>query len=180
MSVIPRVTWFEKETRERIVAEAIEILEKIGVFVENDEAIELLAGAGARVDKEQGRVSIPGTLVEKALETAPSRILVYDRGGEPVMDLGGDRIHFNPGSAALRIYDHGKGKARTPVTADLVRFASLIDALPNYAAQSTGVVPGDVPEEIADRYRVFVGLQYSRKPIVTGTFSVSRTKGRSR
>jgi trimethylamine--corrinoid protein Co-methyltransferase len=172
MSLIPRVTWFDEKTRKSIVAEAIEILEKIGVFVENDEAIELLSGAGARVDKEQGRVMIPGPIVEKALETAPSRVLVYDRHGEPVMDLGGDRVHFNPGSAALRIYDHEQKRARTPVTADLVRFASLIDALPNYAAQSTGVVPGDVPEEIADRYRVYVGLQYSVKPIVTGTFKV--------
>ena len=172
MSVIPRVSWFDEETRKRIVAEAIDILEKVGVFVENDEAIELLAGAGASVDEEHGRVSIPGSLVEKALETAPSRVLLYNRDGEPVMDLGDDRVHFNPGSAALRIYDHEQRRARTPVTADLVRFSSLIDALPNYAAQSTGVVPGDVPEEIADRYRVYVGLQYSKKPIVTGTFKV--------
>lgn len=172
MSVIPRVTWFDEKTRARIVTEAIEILEKIGVFVENDEAIELLTGSGARVDAEHGRVMIPGTLVERALETAPSRVLVYDRRGEPAMDLGGDRVHFNPGSAALRIYDHREGRARTPVTSDLVGFATLIDALPNYAAQSTGVVPGDVPEDIADRYRVYVGLQYSAKPIVTGTFKV--------
>jgi trimethylamine--corrinoid protein Co-methyltransferase len=53
-----------------------------------------------------------------------------------------------------------------------VRFSRLIDALPNYAAQSTGVVPGDVPEEVADRYRVYIGLQNSIKPIVTGTFKV--------
>ena len=134
MSVIPRVTWFDEKTRARIVAEAIEILERIGVFVENDEAIELLAGAGAGLDSGHGRVMLPGRLVEKALETAPSRVLIYDRRGEPAMDLGGDRVHFNPGSAALRIYDHGQRKARTPVTADLVGFATLIDALPNYAA----------------------------------------------
>ena len=172
MSVIPKVTWFDERTRARIVAEAVEILERIGVFVENDEAVELLAGSGARVDAGSGRVMIPGPLVDRTLETAPSRVLVYDRRGEPVMDLGGDRVHFNPGSAALRIYDHAQRRARTPLTADLVRFATLVDALPNYAAQSTGIVPGDVPEEIADRYRLYVGLQYSVKPIVTGTFKV--------
>jgi trimethylamine--corrinoid protein Co-methyltransferase len=172
MSMIPRVAWFDEVTRGKIVAEAIEILERIGVFVENDEAIELLSGAGARIEAQRGRVFIPPSLVEKALETAPSRILVYDRRGEPVMDLGEDRVHFNPGSAALRIYDYAAKKARTPVTSDLVAFATLIDALPNYAAQSTGVVPGDVPEEIADRYRVYVALQCSVKPVVTGTFKV--------
>ncbi|MCK4349866.1 MAG: trimethylamine methyltransferase family protein, partial [Candidatus Krumholzibacteria bacterium] len=172
MSSIPRVTWFTEEDRKRIVTEAVEILEKVGVFVENDEAIELLSGDGARVDGDKGRVFIPATLVETAVGSAPSRILVYNRHGEPAMDLGGDRVHFNPGSAALRIYDHKKRKARTPVTADLVRFSVLTDALPNYAAQSTGIVSGDVPEEIGDRYRVYIALQNSVKPVVTGTFKV--------
>jgi len=172
MSVIPRITWFTEETRKKIVDEAIRIVQEVGVFVENDEALELLAGAGALVDKKKGRVFIQAGLVEKALGTAPGRIVVYDRHGEPAMDLGEDRVHFNPGSAALRIYDHAKGAARTPETADLVRFATLIDALPNYAAQSTGLVPGDVPEEIADRYRLYIALLHSTKPVVTGTFKV--------
>ncbi|MCK4550083.1 MAG: trimethylamine methyltransferase family protein, partial [Candidatus Krumholzibacteria bacterium] len=170
MGMTPRVTWFDEKTRKKIVAEAMEILEKVGVFVENDEAIELLTGAGARVNG--GRVMIPSPVVEKALETAPTRILVYDRHGEVAMDLGEDRIHFNPGSAALRIFDPEINDARIPVTADVIKYARLIDALPNYAAQSTGLIPGDVPEGIADRYRVFLGLQNSVKPIVTGTFKV--------
>ena len=60
MSVIPKVTWFDEKTRARIVAEAIEILEKIGVFVENDEASELLTGSGARVDSEHVAVGTLG------------------------------------------------------------------------------------------------------------------------
>lgn len=117
-------------------------------------------------------MKISAALVEKALDTAPERILVYDRRGAVAMDLGGDRIHFNPGSAALRIFDYSIGDARTPVTADVVRYVTLTDALPHYAAQSTGLIPGDVPEDIADRYRVYIGLLYSVKPIVTGTFRV--------
>jgi trimethylamine--corrinoid protein Co-methyltransferase len=172
MSTSPRVAWFSEDARKRIVDEASAILEEVGVFVENEEAISLLDGGGARVDKGKGRVFIPSSLSEKALETVPRRIQVYDRHGETAMDLGGDRVHFNPGSAALRIYDYKGGRARIPVTGDLIRFASLIDALPNYAAQSTGVIPGDVAEEIADRYRVYIALQYSVKPVVTGTFRI--------
>lgn len=172
MGMQPRVTWFSEEDRQKIVDEAKQLLETVGVFVENDEAVALLDGAGARVEKDKRRVFIPPSLVEKALETAPPSIKVYNRHGDVVMDLGGDRVHFNPGSAALRIYDYNKKRARPPVTSDLVKFAALTDALPHLAAQSTGVVPGDVPEEIADRYRVFVALQYSIKPVVTGTFKV--------
>ena len=174
MAMIPRVTWFDEKTRKKIVDEAMEILEKVGVFVENDEAVEMLTGAGAKV--ESGRVMIPTPVVEKALETAPSRIRLYDRHGEVAMDLGEDRIHFNPGSAALRIFDPELGDARVPVTADVIKYARLTDALPHYVAQSTGLIPGDVPEEVADRYRVFLGLQNSIKPIVTGTFKVEAFK----
>ncbi len=174
MSLMPRVRWFKDGDRKRIVVEAIEILEEIGVFVENDEAIELLGGAGAKVDA--GRVKIPASLVEKALKTAPDRIVLYNRDGSVAMDLGGDRIHFNPGSAALRIFDHKLGDARIPNTADVRAYATVTDALPGYSAQSTGLIPGDVPEEIADRYRVYIGLQFSSKPIVTGTFRVDAFK----
>jgi len=170
MSVQPRVSWFTKETRNKIVEEAVDILERIGVFVENDEAIELLDGAGAKVESGTGRVLIPAPLIEASLQSAPGRIQVFDRYGDMTMDLGGDRIHFNPGSAALRVFDYRLGKARTPVTADVVAFSRLTDALPNYAAQSTGVIPGDVPEDFADRYRLYIGLLSSQKPIVTGTF----------
>lgn len=170
MGMTPRVKWFDEKTRKKIVAEAIEILDTVGVFVENAEAIELLTAAGAKARK--GRVHIPAYMVEKALETAPDRILVYDRSGEVAMDLGGDRIHFNPGSAALRIFDPELGDAREPATRDVERFVRLTDALPNYAAQSTGLIPGDVPEEVADRYRLMIGLLNSSKPVVTGTFKV--------
>ena len=174
--VSPRITWFSEKTRKKIVDEAKRILDEIGVFVENDEALDILQGAGARVENDAKRVRIPADLVDKAVETAPSKVILYNRRGEPVMDLGGDRSHFNPGSAALRIYDGREGRARTPVTADLVRFATLTDALPSFAAQSTGLISGDVPQEIADRYRLYIALQYSVKPVVTGTFRVDGFK----
>jgi len=170
MAVQPRVRWFKESTRARIFDEALAILEKVGVYVENDEALQLLDGAGARIESSKGRVLVPPHLVIRALATAPGRIKIFNRKGEDAMDLGGDRVHFNPGSAALRIFDYELGRARTPITEDLVNFSRLTDALPNYAAQSTGVIPGDVPKDLADRFRLFVALQFSVKPVVTGTF----------
>jgi trimethylamine--corrinoid protein Co-methyltransferase len=46
----------------------------------------------------------------------------------------------------------------------------VTDQTEAYDAQSTGLVPADLPHEIADRFRLFLGLVHSRKPIVTGTF----------
>ncbi|RKZ07391.1 hypothetical protein DRQ05_03160, partial [bacterium] len=89
--LFPRVGWLDGEKRKRIIDEAKDILEKVGVFVENDEALELLDGAGAKVERNSNRVYIPAYLVENALETAPPRVRIYDLDGDVAMDLGGDR-----------------------------------------------------------------------------------------
>lgn len=166
----PRITWFSEDTRKKIVAEALSILEHTGVLVENEQAVALLDGAGARI--EGGRVYIPANVIEAAVASAPETTRLYNRHGEVAMDLSGDHIHFNPGSVALRIFDHELGDARPAVTQDLVNFVTLTDALPGYAAQSTGLLSGDVPKEVEDRYRLYIGLQHSVKPVVTGTFQI--------
>jgi trimethylamine--corrinoid protein Co-methyltransferase len=43
--------------------------------------------------------------------------------------------------------------------------------LPQFDAQSTAVVCSDVPECVADLYRLYVVLAHSSKPVVTGAFS---------
>lgn len=167
----PKLEILEKEKIKKIVEEAIEVLEKVGVFVENERGLELLDGADAKVDKKERKAFIRADLVEKSLKTAPSQIKVFDREGEPALDLRGDNIHFDPGSAALRIYDLDLNESRPPVTKDLINFARLTDSLSYLKAQSTALISSDVPEQISDRYRLFIALQHSAKPIVTGTFA---------
>ena len=155
---------------DQIVSEALDVLGKTGVLVENDEALKLLAEAGCECKGQT--VTIKETLVEKALKTTPHSIKMYDRSGDLAMNLEGDAIHFNPGSGALTILDPDTLDERDPVTSDLIRFAILTDALPNIAAQSTEMISTDVPKAMQDRYRLYIGLQFCKKPVVTGTFVV--------
>ncbi len=168
----PKIKLLSDSVVEKIIDEALTILEKIGVKVENREAIELLGNAGARVEKSFQRVFIPRNLVEESLKLAPSEIKIFDRKGEKTYIIGEDNVHFDPGSAALNIFDCEIGQQRKPVTADLINFSRLTERLENIYFQSTGIVSSDVPEEIADFYRLFIGLQFCQKPIVTGTFIV--------
>jgi trimethylamine--corrinoid protein Co-methyltransferase len=167
----PKLEMLGPEEVKKIVEEAVQVLEKVGVFVENERGLELLDAANAVVDKKEKKAYIKAELVERCLKTAPSRIEVFDRDGEPALDLQGDNIHFDPGSAALRIYDMDLNQSRPPVTHDLIDFSRLTDSLSYLKAQSTALIPSDVPEEISDRYRLFIALQHSSKPIVTGTFA---------
>jgi trimethylamine---corrinoid protein Co-methyltransferase len=160
----------------KILNECYLLLEKYGVFVENIEAVKLLKNAGAPLDESENRIYIKNELVEKALSTAPSIIELYDRSGKKKFTIGGDEIHFDPGSAAVTILDPKTKLQRKPTTEDLIRFVRVTDALKNIDFQSTGIVSSDVPEILGDSYRLYVGLQYSEKPVVTGTFRVEGFK----
>ena len=155
---------------DRIVSEAVDVLGKTGVLVENEEAIRLLKDAGCECKGQT--VFFKDHLIEESLKTTPRSIEVYDRSGGLAMNLEGDAIHFDPGSGALTILDPVTLEERNPVTRDLVRFAVLTDALNNIAAQSTEMISTDVPEAMQDRYRLYIGLQFCKKPVGTGTFAL--------
>lgn len=164
----PQAKLLTAQQAEKIVEQAIEVLEKVGVFVENDEALSLLAEAGQHV--ADGRVKLTEACVRGAVETAPSRIVVADRLGETALDLADDNVHFDPGSAALWILDPVTGKQRSPTSEDCMHLAWVAQSCRHFPAQSTGLIPGDVPEDMADRYRLYIALNNSVKPVITGTF----------
>ena len=167
----PRLRILDDGLADRILDEARSALETLGVELHDPEGLDLLASHGAAADGGGKRVKIPGGLVDRALGTAPRAFALYDVLGEPTHDLSGENVHFAPGSAAIRVLDPGTGALRDPVTADYVRYAKLVAGLPHLAAQSTAFVPSDVPAEISDSYRLFLGLLHCEKPVVTGAFS---------
>ncbi len=164
----PALNVLEDELKEKVVIEAIEILEEIGFFVENQDAIEILKNEGVKV--EQNRAIIPQDLVKKALKTAPSSISLFDREGKEVSKLEGDNICFDPGSAALNVLDTETNEIRQAVTKDFIDFTKIVEQLEHIHAQSTAIVCSDVHEEVGDSYRLYLALIYSKKPIITGTF----------
>ncbi|MFU8796048.1 MAG: trimethylamine methyltransferase family protein [Dehalococcoidia bacterium] len=176
---IPYLELLEHTLVERIIDEAFDVLERTGVLIESPEAGALLEDAGMRVMRRDERgsvVSITRSLVEQSLRSAPSSVMLYDRSDrcEPavVLEQGNDKVHFNPGSSAPYVFDYRLRKIRKPKTKDLVDFAVLADALQYMDAQSTAMIPADVPAAVADRYRLFVVLRDSSKPVVTGTFGL--------
>jgi len=168
----PKVELLSRAFIERIIEEALIVLGLQGVLVENELALELFREAGQDVDAAHQRVFIKQALVEQCLRTAPASLTLHDRPSRRSFLVGGDEVHFNPGSAAVTILDPETNQARKPDTGDLVRFVRLTDSLPHLHFQSTGLVSGDVPDPLADAYRLYIGLLQSTKPVVTGTFRV--------
>jgi len=155
---------------EQIIAEGLVLVRDPGVRVHNQEALRLLAAAGAEVDEGRLIARIPERLVRQSLETTAREFQLFTLDGRPAVHYGGDDVHFDPGSAALAILDPETNRQRTPNTADFVRLVKLVEQLPQIDAQSTSMVCGDVAPEIGDLYRLYLALNYINKPIITGAF----------
>ncbi len=166
----PKLTFLDPEFIQQIVAEGIAVLSNPGVRVHNSDALALLADAGAAVDFSAQVACIPEPLALQALSSSPHEFNLYSLEGLPVVHYGGDDVHFDPGSAAVSVLDALTGQQRLPVTADFVRFVKLVETLVQFDAQSTAFVCRDVPEDIGDLYRLYLALEYMRKPIITGAF----------
>ena len=165
----PKLELLDRPLAERILNEAFELLETIGTKA-GDEALNLLASAGARV--ADGVAKIPRNMIRRALGSVPREFFLYDRAGNPAVHYGGDDVHFDPGSSCLNILDAHTQQPRPATSEDLIRLVKVTERLPQYAAQSTAMVCNDVPSEIGDWYRLLLVLLYSDKPVITGAFSV--------
>jgi trimethylamine--corrinoid protein Co-methyltransferase len=146
---------------------SLEILERTGVLLYHQPAVDLLQQAGCRV--EENRVHIPAHLVEWALRTAPSQILLYDRTGKPTVHLG-DRIsNFGTGSDCLHILDHRTDERREALLQDVVDGIRVADAMPHIDFIMSMFLPGDAPVA-SDVRQMEVMLTYSTKPICFVTY----------
>lgn len=166
----PKLELLSPDLIARILDEAFRLLMTPGVKVQDAEARDLLAAAGASVDGEI--VHIPEKVIRRALETVPAEFHLYDREGCPTVRYGGEAVHFDPGSSGVHVLDPQTLEHKPAETADLVRLVKVAEMLPAYDAQSTAVVCNEVPKAIGDLYRLYIVLLYSRKPIVTGAFAI--------
>jgi len=164
----PSLAILEPQLIDRILGEAFTLIWERGVRVEARAAKELLSSSGARVENE--RVHIPEALARRCIESVPRTFSLYNRVGEPAVNYGENHVQFDPGSSCVQILDAESLEHRMTQAGDLVRIVQVAEMLPQYAAQSTAVVCNEVPKDMGDMYRLFVVLQYSNKPIVTGAF----------
>jgi trimethylamine---corrinoid protein Co-methyltransferase len=161
----------EEETR-RIYSSALEVLERTGVKVFDTEARKVLEDAGCWIDGEIVRVPIGLTM--KAVNSAPSKILLYDRYGNKRLDLEGNNTYYGPGPTNTYHKDPYTGERRRPVLNDTVNVGKVCEALPNIDFAMDLGTPTGVTDTIADVY-AFKGLvENTTKPIVHWGFDIDQ------
>jgi trimethylamine--corrinoid protein Co-methyltransferase len=159
-----------EKTKSKILAEALQVLNKPGVKIENEAALNLIAEYGGKIDRSKMIAHIPEEIVYNALKTVPEEFDLFDLDGTPTVKYGRENIHFDPGSTAIFYLDPKTQKHRQALTVDLINFVKTVEMLPQIDAQSTAFICSDVPEEMGDWYRLYIALNFMNKPIITGAF----------
>ena len=150
---------------ERLHHASLEILDRTGVCLYEQESLDLLIKAGLEVS-EENRVRIPPGLVEWALSIAPKRVVLCDRHGRRVMPLERNNVFFGPGSDCPNVLDHRTGERRQGTLGDIVEGIRLCDALPNIDFLMSLCIASDIEQETADRHQMRAMLMNSTKPIL--------------
>jgi trimethylamine--corrinoid protein Co-methyltransferase len=167
----PTLRVLSDELTDQIIDEAKRVLAETGMEIRGPEMRRRLIAAGLPTDAA-GRVLFPRDVVERAIASAPSSFILYDRDGNPHADLGGDRVHFVPGSSGLKWHDHRTGEVRLATSTDFVEYIRLADGLQHIAYLATAFSTNDdIEPQVSDAWRLYMALTNSRKPIVSGAFS---------
>lgn len=121
-----------KEGMESIHKASIDVLEKIGITVQHDGGLKMLAEAGARIDWDTRRAYIPEALVEKCLKTVPAQFVFGGRTPERDLQVGHGLLPVtrNGGGSDLTL-DLDTDEQRPLFEKDLVDYIRLMDALEN-------------------------------------------------
>lgn len=153
---------------------ALEVLADVGVLVHDEKACEIFTKGGAFVDGKH--VRIPASMVEKAIWSAPSRIVLCDRNGHRRLALQGNNFYFGCGPTTTYTIDLYTRERRYPEKKDTVNGARVMDALDNIDFLMDFGTIRDVPEKVADIHLLVALLENSTKPIIHWGYTVDNYK----
>lgn len=149
---------------EELMNAVYRILSQTGIEVRSETARKIFAENGCTVEGKM--VKIPQKLVEKAIETVPRKITLYDRLGNPSLELTSDSSVFGPGISCVSTTDLYTKQVRSTTKQDAVNAALICDALENVSWASALCSINEGNMNLADVYEVEALLNNAVKPFM--------------
>ncbi len=146
----------------------LDVLEDAGIMVLNDEAQEIFYSHGCKVDKKNNIVKIPPYIVEEAIRSAPSKVLLAGRNPKNDVVLKGTKVVFTNFGVGIKVLDLETGKVRESTYKDTVDSAILVDALENVDVFFAPMTSRDMPYQVQDLYTAEAALTNSTKHFMHG------------
>jgi trimethylamine---corrinoid protein Co-methyltransferase len=137
---------FAYDELETIHWATLEVLERTGIKVESQEALEMFSAAGARVRKTTGGgiVKLPGYLVEEAIHWAPHTHVFCGRRPQDDFVVDGRRVGFTAGFGEhVKIIDLENRQIRGMVKNDLAEITRIQDYMEVISVVERAACSGD-------------------------------------
>ncbi len=141
----------------------LEILSYVGVNMYSAEALRIMAESGADVDFVSHKVRIPPHIVEDAIMSAPSSVILAARNHEQDVYMGGKRVHFTNFGAGCKVLDLEDESIHASTKVDVEETAIICDALDSVDIYSSAVVATDMPCNTAELYEAEAFLSHTSK-----------------
>ncbi len=146
---------------------ALRLLSKLGIGEVPARLMNDLLTAGA-TDNGSERVLFPRDLVEDAIAKANKRFTLHGRDENRSIEVGGDKVYFGTGGAAVQTLDLDTHIYRPSTLADLHDFTRLQDTLANVSWYTRCCVATDVPDNFdLDTNTAYALLKNTTKPTAT-------------
>ncbi len=166
--VKPRLTVLTEEQVHVVHKNALAILEKTGVRIDDENCRDIFTKTVGRSD-DNGRFTIPGDMVAWAIDSAPSRVDVFCRDGRPAFSLnssGKQHTIFGIGVTNLFYQEAITDNVVSFGRKHMARSTRLGEALAEFDTISTPGVVQDVPTEQAELLGFLDMVANTTKPIV--------------
>lgn len=146
----------------------LEVLERTGVWVESDEALDIFSDGGCVVDRDSRIVRIPPHIVEDVIRSAPASIVLCGRDPANDIVIEAGRVGFSNFGEGVMVVDPYSGELRASTKQDLTDIAKLVDALPEVDVFEIAVGAGDMPPATAPVHNHEAAIAGQTKPISGG------------
>jgi trimethylamine--corrinoid protein Co-methyltransferase len=165
------VNVFTESELDDIHLASLEVLERTGVFVEDDAARDIFKDGGCRVDRETRIVRIPPHIVEDAIASSPSRYTLCGRDPKNDFVMEPGRVAFTNFSEGIRVIDVETGEYRQSTKQDIADIARLNDYLSEMDTHEIAVGAKEVPPATAAVHNSEMQFLNTTKPIGIGPLS---------
>lgn len=151
----------------KIYDTALQLLAKLGMGEVPARLRKDLLGAGA-LEGKNDRVCFPRALVEAAVDRAAKQFVLHGRDDDRSIEVGGNRVYFGTGGAAVRTLDMETSLYRPSTLQDLHDFTRLQDRLANVSWFTRCCVATDVPDNFdLDVNTAYALIKNTTKPTAT-------------
>ena len=146
---------------------AVRLLAELGMGETPPRLQADLLAAGAEVSGA-GRILIPPDLTANAISKAAKTFTLHGRDPARSIEIGGDRVYFGTGGAAVQTLDLDSGLYRPSTLRDLHDFTRLQDTLTNVSWFTRCCIATDVPDNYdLDVNTAYALLRNTTKPVAT-------------